>query len=205
MKAAIVGAGISGLATAQALLGRHPGAEITLFEASDRAGGKVHSEATAEGYLCEWGVNAFLDKSPRTLELCSEIGITPLRADESAKKRYVFSEGRLHKLPEKPPEFLRSRLLSWPGRLRVLAEVFTGASGAEDETLAEFGIRHLGREAYEKLLNQAFIAEARQRALALGAQSLPTPVAPPLPAPIANTPLNLDALLQKVEQILATD
>jgi oxygen-dependent protoporphyrinogen oxidase len=76
-----------------------------------------------------------------------------MRGDASAKKRYVYSEGRLHKLPEKPPEFLASRLLSWPGRLRVLAEVFAGASGEDDETLAEFGTRHLGREACEKLLD----------------------------------------------------
>ena len=148
-----MGAGISGLATAQAILARDPGAEITVFESGSRAGGKVETEATPQGYLCEWGVNAFLDKSPRTLELCAEVGISPLRADESAKKRYVYSEGELHKLPEKPPEFFTSRLLSWPGRLRVLAEVFVGAGDGRDETLAEFGTRHLGREAFEKLID----------------------------------------------------
>jgi oxygen-dependent protoporphyrinogen oxidase len=153
VKAGIVGAGISGLATAQAILARDPRAEVTVFEARERAGGKVETELTAEGYLCEWGVNAFLDKVPRTLELCAEVGLTPLRGDESAKKRYVYSEGRLHKLPEKPPEFFTSRLLSWPGRLRVMAEVFAGASGKDDETLAEFGTRHLGREAFEKLID----------------------------------------------------
>lgn len=153
MKAAIVGAGISGLATAQAILAREPGAEIALFEAAARTGGKVETEITPEGYLCEWGVNAFLDKSPRTLELCAEIGLAPLRGDESAKKRYVFSESELHKLPEKPPEFLASRLLSWPGRLRVIGEIFTGAGDGSDETLEQFGIRHLGREAYEKLID----------------------------------------------------
>jgi protoporphyrinogen/coproporphyrinogen III oxidase len=153
VKAAIVGAGISGLATARAILAREPAAELTVFEARERAGGKVETEVTAQGYLCEWGVNAFLDKVPRTLELCAEVGLAPLRGDASAKKRYVYSEGRLHKLPEKPPEFLASRLLSWPGRLRVLAEVFAGASGKDDETLAEFGTRHLGREACEKLLD----------------------------------------------------
>jgi oxygen-dependent protoporphyrinogen oxidase len=153
VKAAIVGAGISGLATAQAILAREPNADITLFEAAARVGGKVETEITPEGYLCEWGVNAFLDKSPRTLELCSEVGLSPLRGDESAKKRYVYSEGALHKLPEKPPEFLASGLLSLTGRLRVLGEVFTGPGDGSDETLEQFGIRHLGREAYEKLID----------------------------------------------------
>ena len=91
MKAAIVGAGISGLATAQAILARAPAAELTVFEARERAGGKVETEVTAEGYLCEWGVNAFLDKVPRTLELCAEVGLAPLRGDASASKRYVYS------------------------------------------------------------------------------------------------------------------
>jgi oxygen-dependent protoporphyrinogen oxidase len=153
VKAGIVGGGISGLATAQAILAREPAADVTVFEARERPGGKVESEATAEGYLCEWGVNGFLDKVPRTLELCAEVGLKPLPADASAKKRYVFSDGELHKLPEKPPEFLASGLLSVKGRLRVLGEVFTGASGADDETLAEFGTRHLGREAFEKLID----------------------------------------------------
>jgi oxygen-dependent protoporphyrinogen oxidase len=153
VKVGIVGAGISGLATAQAILGREPAADVTIFEAGNRPGGKVETEAVAAGYLCEWGVNAFLDKSPRTLELCAEVGLTPLRGDESAKKRYVYSEGELHQLPEKPPQFLKSRLLSWPGRLRVIGEVFTGPGDKDDETLAEFGTRHLGREAFEKLID----------------------------------------------------
>jgi oxygen-dependent protoporphyrinogen oxidase len=153
VKAGIVGAGVTGLATGQAILARDPGAEVVIYESSGRVGGKVISESTPEGYLCEWGVNGFLDKVPRTLELCSEVGLSPLRADASAKRRYVFSEGRLHKLPEKPPEFLFSKLLSLGGRLRVIGEVFTGPGEAEDETLAEFGVRHLGREAFEKLID----------------------------------------------------
>jgi oxygen-dependent protoporphyrinogen oxidase len=153
VKTGIVGGGISGLATAQAILAHDAEAEVVVFEAAARTGGKVLTEITPEGYLCEWGVNAFLDKSPRTLELCGELGLQPLGADVSAKKRYVFSEGELHKLPEKPPEFLRSRLLSFPGRLRVIGEVFAGRAKKADETLAEFGARHLGREAFEKLID----------------------------------------------------
>ncbi len=153
MKIGIVGAGISGLATAQAILKRNPQAELTVFEAGDRAGGKVITEPTPEGYLCEWGVNGFLDKSPPTLELCRELGLDVLPADVSAKRRFVYSEGRLHKLPEKPPEFFTSRLLSVPGRLRVVGEVFAGRAQKPDETLAEFGTRHLGREAFEKLID----------------------------------------------------
>lgn len=153
MKITIVGAGISGLATAQAVLARKPDADIVIFEAERRVGGKVWTEISPDGYLCEGGVNGFLNKTPRTLQLCEEVGITPVSADPAAEKRYVFSRGELHKLPEKPPEFLTSRLLSVPGRLRVLYELFAGGTDNPDETLAEFGTRRLGREAFERLID----------------------------------------------------
>ncbi len=88
---------------------RDPHAEIVVFEAAAHTGGKVMTEITPQGFLCEWGVNAFLDKSPRTLELCREIGLTPVSADVAAKKRYVYSENQLHQLPEKPAQFLTSK------------------------------------------------------------------------------------------------
>lgn len=153
MKISIVGAGISGLATAQAVLARKPDAEITLFEADKRVGGKVWTEISPEGYLCEGGVNGFLDKIPRTLELCRESGVSPLPADASAQKRYVYSQGELHKLPEKPQEFLKSRLLSVRGRLRVIYETIAGGTDNPDETLAQFGTRRLGREAFDRLID----------------------------------------------------
>lgn len=153
MKISIVGAGISGLATAQALLVNKADAEITLFEADQRVGGKVWTETSADGYLCEGGVNGFLDKIPRTLELCREAGVSPVPADASAQKRYVYSRGELHKLPEKPPEFLKSRLLSVPGRLRVIYEMIAGGTDNPDETLGQFATRRLGKEAYERLID----------------------------------------------------
>jgi oxygen-dependent protoporphyrinogen oxidase len=153
VKIGIAGAGISGLATAHSILAENPGVELAVFEAGARPGGKVITESTPEGYICEWGVNAFLDKSPPTLDLCRELGIDVLPADVSAKKRFVYSEGALHKLPEKPPQFFTSKLLSVPGRVRVIGEVFSGRAKKPDETLAEFGTRHLGREAFEKLID----------------------------------------------------
>jgi oxygen-dependent protoporphyrinogen oxidase len=169
VKITIVGAGISGLATAQAVLSRNPEAQVELFEADRRIGGKVWTEISPEGFLCEGGVNGFLDKIPRTLELCDEIGLSPVPADAAAQKRYVFSERELHKLPEKPPEFLKSRLLSIPGRLRVIYEVLAGGTDQDDETLADFATRRLGREAFEKLIDPmasgVFAGDAREMSL----------------------------------------
>ena len=153
MKINIVGAGISGLATAQAVLASKPDAEVTIFEAAQRVGGKVWTEISPEGYLCEGGVNGFLNKIPRTLELCKETGVTPVPADAASAKRYVYSRAELHKLPEKPPEFLKSRLLNVPGRLRVLYELVAGGTDKPDESLAEFATRRLGSEAFDRLID----------------------------------------------------
>lgn len=153
MKVNIVGAGISGLATAQAVLARKPDAELNVYEAADRVGGKVWTEISSEGYLCEGGVNGFLNKIPRTLDLCKETGVTPMAADAAAAKRYVYSRNALHKLPEKPPQFFSSKLLSIPGRLRVIYELIAGGTDKTDETLEEFATRRLGREAFDKLID----------------------------------------------------
>lgn len=169
MKITIVGAGISGLATAQAILYKSPRADVTVYESGQRTGGKVWTQSSPEGYLCEGGVNGFLDKLPQTLTLCRELGLAPLSAHAAAQKRFIFSQQELHQLPEIPQQFLFSRLLSIPGRLRVLCEIFAAGTNQEDESLADFATRRLGREAFEKLIDPmasgVFAGDARMMSL----------------------------------------
>ena len=146
MKVIIVGAGISGLATAHALLALRPELEVEILEASDRTGGKAWTDHTPTGYACEWGVNGFLNNKPRTLELADSLGLDALEADKAASRRYVFRGGKLHPLPESPLSFLTSGLMSLPGRLRVMAEPFIRRASLPDETLAAFAERRLGKE-----------------------------------------------------------
>ena len=153
MKTVIVGAGISGLATAHALLEKQPDLGLLVLEASDRVGGKVWSDKTDEGFLCESGVNAFLDNKPKTLALSQELGLSPITSFDASRHRFVFSENHLHELPATPPAFLTSNLLSIPGRLRVMLETLVPRGHKADETLAEFAIRRLGQEAFEKLID----------------------------------------------------
>jgi len=148
----IVGGGISGLSLAYTLLEAGPSADVVVFESEKRAGGKILTEKV-NGFLCEGGVNGFLDNRPKTLELASKLLINPLRSSAAARKRYVFSDGKLHLLPESPLSFLSSGLLSIYGRLRVMYEFFAPEGKADDETLADFARRRLGREAYEKLID----------------------------------------------------
>lgn len=158
MKVVIIGAGISGLATAFALQQMADKTEtplqLTLLEKEPVVGGKIRSFRD-EGYLCEWGPNGFLDGKPATLELCREMDIAQrlLRSNDNARKRFIYANGQLHRVPENAAAFCRSNLISWPGKLRMAGEIFLPRyRGDEDETLAAFCRRRLGSEALDKLI-----------------------------------------------------
>jgi oxygen-dependent protoporphyrinogen oxidase len=150
-KIAIIGGGISGLTVAYLLLNRNPDLDVTVYEADSRPGGKIWTEQ-ADGYLCERGPNGFLDNKPHTLDLCESLGIEPVRSNENSKKRFIFSGGKLNSLPESPPAFIKSDLLSWGGKLRLIGELIA-PKGPPDETVAAFITRRLGKEALEKLID----------------------------------------------------
>jgi oxygen-dependent protoporphyrinogen oxidase len=151
MKVVIVGGGISGLAIAYVLTNKKNDIEVTIIEAEDRPGGKIWSEQV-EGFLCEKGPNGFLDNKPKTLELCHSLGLDPVRGNENSKKRFIFSNGKLKALPESPLSFIKSDILSWSGKLRLLLEL-NAPKGPEDESIADFITRRLGSEALEKLID----------------------------------------------------
>jgi oxygen-dependent protoporphyrinogen oxidase len=152
MRLIIIGGGITGLSLAYFLLEQKPSLDIVVLESEKKAGGKIWTDRV-DGFLCEGGVNGFLDNRPKTLELASKLSLNPLKSSDNARKRFIFSEGKLHRLPESPVSFFASNLLSLPGRLRILWEIFAPKGSGEDETLAEFAKRRLGKEAFEKLID----------------------------------------------------
>ena len=150
-KIAVIGGGISGLTIAYLLMDKRPDIDVTVYEADKRPGGKIWTEK-ADGYLCERGANGFLDNKPMTLELCESLGIEPVRSNQNSKKRFIFSGGKLNALPESPASFIKSDLLSWPGKIRLIGELIA-PKGPDDETVAAFITRRLGKEALEKLID----------------------------------------------------
>ncbi|RNC67697.1 MAG: protoporphyrinogen oxidase [Desulfuromonadales bacterium] len=157
-KTIVVGGGISGLATAYLMRKQAEEAgielDVTLLEKEERLGGKIWS-IKGDGYLCEWGPNGFLDSKPQTLDLCRDLGAAAqlLRSNDNARKRFIYSGGLLNRLPENGPSFLQSKLISWPGKLRLAMEPFIPKrDDGVDETLASFGRRRLGEEALQKLI-----------------------------------------------------
>lgn len=154
---AIVGAGITGLATAHFLTRR--GLRVRLIEAQERAGGAIRTSLQG-GFQIEHGPNSLLDTDPILHELFEAIGIADelIYASDEAKNRYIVRNGRLHPLPMSPPALIKSDLFSTRAKLRLMVEPFVGRGPAEvEETLAEFVERRLGREFMEYAID-AFVA-----------------------------------------------
>jgi oxygen-dependent protoporphyrinogen oxidase len=145
-KLAVVGGGISGLSLAYYLQNDF---EVSVFE-KDKWGGKAYTQKV-DGYLMEEGVNGFLSNSPKTLELCEEIGIKPIKANENSKIRYIYDD-KLIKIPLKPTDFIKSDILSWKGKLRVAMEIFVEPICDKEESVEEFATRRLGREFTKRMM-----------------------------------------------------
>lgn len=149
----VVGAGISGLATAYLLAKR--GVDVLVLESNDYFGGKVRSQRM-DGFLVEAGPNAALETTPLLTELVREVGLEEKKiyADERAKNRFIVRGGRLIPLPTSPLAFLRTPLFSWRAKLRLFKEPFIprGAQ-ASDESVADFVRRRLGDEFLDYAIN----------------------------------------------------
>lgn len=151
---AIVGGGISGLVTALSLA--RAGVPFLLLESSPRWGGRVLGERDG-GFLIEGGPDSLFVQKPAAIDLCRELGLGERLLPASEPRTvYVAKGGRLHALPPglaagAPSDlraFLASGLFSWPGKLRMGLEcVIPRRRDQDDESIADFFRRRLGREA----------------------------------------------------------
>lgn len=154
MRIAIIGSGISGLAAGFYLRRAEPTWEIEVFESGQRPGGTMHT-TVVDGFHFEDGGNGFLSNKPDSLQLVADAGAEHLllRSSDASRRRFIY-DGSLHPLPESPPAFLKSRLLTWSEKLRVLAEpLIPPRRDGADETLQEFGYRRVGRGLTDVFLN----------------------------------------------------
>ncbi len=142
--AIIIGGGISGLATANALTRK--GKKVYLIERSSRLGGAVQSEIK-EGYLCEAGPNSMLVKSELVWNyLTDDLGLksTMVMANEISNKRFLVKKGRMVALPQSIMGGVTTPLYSIPEKMRLLLEPFIGRSELEDESVTSFVSRRMG-------------------------------------------------------------
>ncbi|MBI3494171.1 MAG: protoporphyrinogen oxidase, partial [Acidobacteria bacterium] len=151
---AVVGGGIAGLATAYELSRRQR--SFVVFERAPRAGGVILSEEV-DGFTIDGGPDALLVQKPDGIRLCEELGLGDrLISTKPPRLAYIQRGGRLHPLPAASVlgiptrfgPFIRTRLFSWPGKLRMGAEIFVAPRREDgDESIGAFVTRRFGREA----------------------------------------------------------
>jgi oxygen-dependent protoporphyrinogen oxidase len=141
----IVGAGLSGLATAWFFA--EQGRPVVVDEAGPRAGGLIETRHTPEG-LVEASARGFL-WTERVAALFAAAGVQPLFADERSKRRFIFRGGRPRRWPLGPIETIS---LASHGAAALATR---GTRGRGDESVAEWGRRVLGRAGTTWLLGPA--------------------------------------------------
>ena len=118
MRVAVVGGGIAGLVSAYDLA--NAGADVTVFEANDRWGGKIFSSMMGERRV-DAGPDNFLARVPDATELCEELGLGPkLTVPVSPVPAYIYRSGVLHRLPE-------GTMLGVPTDFTTLGGLISGA------------------------------------------------------------------------------
>ncbi len=159
---AVIGGGISGLATAHRLTELDPSISVTLYERADQVGGVLQTRRE-DGFLFEWGADNFITNVPWAVDLCRRIGFEDqlVETDDQHRGAFVVRKGKLHRIPQGFIIMAPSRV--WPvvttpilspwAKLRMAAEFFVPKRKDDsDESLAGFVIRRFGRQTYDRLV-----------------------------------------------------
>lgn len=159
-RVAIVGGGISGLSTAWYL--SRAGIPSCLIEARPRLGGVITTDLV-DGCLIEGGPDSFLAAKPWAGDLIAEAGLAEdlIASNDHLRVTYIWKRGRLVPLPDglmmvaptRVWPMLRTRLLSWPAKVRIGIEYFHRKPSAPfpDRSVADFVASHYGQEAVDYL------------------------------------------------------
>lgn len=148
------------MTTAWYLKKKYPGIVLDIFEKKEQAGGNIRSIRLG-GHITELGPRGIRPKGKGKyfLQLADELGMLDqlLQAGKSARKRYLYMDGKLEKVPSGPFGLLGSRPLK--GWWKALSDDFRDkvpASPGGEETVYEFIGRRFGAQLAETLADPFF-------------------------------------------------
>ena len=161
-KIAVVGAGISGLATAWYLERLLPSAQVDVFESAHQIGGVIQT-TYSDPFLTELGADNFATLVPDALRMVEEMGIRDQFIGPKADHRIaqVVRNGKVVPIPNgfslmqptRLSSVLSTPVLSPAGRMRLLSEYFVKQRiSDQDESVEAFAVRRLGRECFDRLV-----------------------------------------------------
>ncbi|KAJ0973062.1 hypothetical protein J5N97_021021 [Dioscorea zingiberensis] len=155
---AVVGGGVSGLAAAYKL--KLNGLSVTLFEAEERAGGKIKSNSH-NGLIWDEGANTMTESEMEVGRLIDELGLREKQQFPiSQTKRYIAKDGLPVLIPSNPVALIKSNILSPQSKLKIILEPFLwrrSNSEVSDEfshgSVGQFFQRHFGAEVVEYFID----------------------------------------------------
>ena len=159
-KVAIIGAGITGLSSAYYLKHYKPDIDVTIFEATNRPGGKIQTYRK-DGYTIELGPESYLGRKTIMTDIAKDIGLEDDLITNETGQSYIFAKNKLYPIPGgsimgiptdiKP--FLKTRLISPIGKLRAGLDLVIPPIKIEDDiSVGAFFRRRLGNEVLENLI-----------------------------------------------------
>lgn len=161
----IIGSGATGLGAAYALKNELKGdkdVEFMVLEKDDRTGGQIKTVVDGD-FVFECGPDCFISDKPAVIEAAAKLGISdelsPTRSESGGT--YILTNGKLVRMPEgvmmmiptKFKPFIGTKLLTWPGKIRAAMDIMIPRRKNldDDETLASFVNRRLGKEILDRL------------------------------------------------------
>ncbi|MFQ3790896.1 protoporphyrinogen oxidase [Staphylococcus nepalensis] len=157
---AIVGAGVTGLSSAYFIKKARPDIEVTIYEASNRVGGKIQTYRT-EGYTIELGPESYLGRKQIMTDIAKDIGLEEQLVTNKTGQSYIYAKNKLYPIPGgsilgvptdiKP--FLKTKLISPLGKVRASFDLFKKPLQIDgDISVGSFFRARLGDEILENLI-----------------------------------------------------